>query len=121
MVMRASRLSILSGTLIYVILMAVLILRDNPSYWRTMVDLWVDTVSDQSLLAFLTLSTSVVFVWIFLVISFVRERSDRGLSDLRNQLRLQYKVTQNAQIAERKAHSARKRFSNYIFHEVRGK
>lgn len=66
------------------------------------------------------LALSVIYVWIFILISFIRERSDRGLSTLRNQLKLQFKATQEAQIAERKAHSARKRFSNYIFHEVRG-
>lgn len=54
-----------------------------------------------------------------LYISYAREKSDRKIFNLRDQLKIQYKATQKAQVAESKASDSKKRFFNYIFHEVR--
>lgn len=54
-----------------------------------------------------------------LYISYAREKSDRKIFNLRDQLKVQYKATQKAQVAESKASDSKKRFFNYIFHEVR--
>lgn len=54
-----------------------------------------------------------------LYISYAREKSDRKIFNLRDQLKAQYKATQKAQVAESRASDMKKRFVNYIFHEVR--
>ncbi|KAL1405534.1 hypothetical protein Q8F55_009172 [Vanrija albida] len=51
--------------------------------------------------------------------SYVRERNDRQLFQLRQQLKMQYRAVQAAQVMERKAEESKKRFVSYIFHEVR--
>lgn len=38
---------------------------------------------------------------------------------LRQQLKIQYRATQSAQVLERRAADSKKRFVSYIFHEVR--
>ncbi|BFZ55110.1 hypothetical protein PYCC9005_002149 [Savitreella phatthalungensis] len=59
------------------------------------------------------------FLCFLLYISYSREQAERRIFTLRDQLKTQYKATQKAQIAESKAQSAKKRLTNYIFHEVR--
>ncbi|AFR92243.1 two-component system sensor molecule [Cryptococcus neoformans C23] len=51
--------------------------------------------------------------------SFLKERSDRQMFALRQQLKIQYRATQSAQVMERRAADSKKRFVSYIFHEVR--
>lgn len=51
--------------------------------------------------------------------SFLKERSDRQMFALRQQLKIQYRATQSAQVMERRASDSKKRFVSYIFHEVR--
>ncbi|KAL7421501.1 hypothetical protein Q5752_003270 [Cryptotrichosporon argae] len=51
--------------------------------------------------------------------SFFRERSDRTMFGLRQQLKIQYRAVQSAQVMERRASDSKKRFVSYIFHEVR--
>ena len=51
--------------------------------------------------------------------SFLKERSDRQMFALRQQLKMQYRATQSAQVMERRASDSKKRFVSYIFHEVR--
>lgn len=48
-----------------------------------------------------------------------KEQAERRLYNLRNQLKVQYRATQQAQVRESKAADSKKRFSSYIFHEVR--
>lgn len=50
---------------------------------------------------------------------YVREMGDRRMYTMRAELRVQYKARQRAQINERKTLDAKRRFSSYIFHEVR--
>lgn len=64
-------------------------------------------------------SSSIVYIWIFMILSYLRESMDRRISSLRDQLKIQYKATQKAQIAERKSNNSKRRFVSYIFHEVR--
>lgn len=60
-----------------------------------------------------------LFQLFILYISYAREKSDRKIFNLREQLKAQYKATQKAQVAESRASDSKKRFVNYIFHEVR--
>lgn len=48
-----------------------------------------------------------------------RERADRQIFLLRQQLRTQYTELQTAQTMERRAEHSKKQFVSYIFHEVR--
>ncbi|ORX38326.1 hypothetical protein BD324DRAFT_649702 [Kockovaella imperatae] len=57
---------------------------------------------------------------VFLImLHFISEKSSRQTFELREQLKLQYKATQRAQVMEKKASDLTKRFVSYIFHEVR--
>lgn len=60
-----------------------------------------------------------VFHIILAVHSFYRERSERQLFLLRQQLNTQYRSVQSAQAMERKAEQTTKRFVSYVLHEVR--
>ncbi|TFK39719.1 hypothetical protein BDQ12DRAFT_681093 [Crucibulum laeve] len=60
------------------------------------------------------------FFQAFLIyIHYMRESSERRLYTLRDQLKIQYKATQKAQINERKAADSKRRLTSYVFHEVR--
>ncbi|KAJ7696469.1 hypothetical protein B0H17DRAFT_1053342 [Mycena rosella] len=50
---------------------------------------------------------------------YMKEMSERRLHTLRNQLKIQFKATQRAQINERKASDSKRRLTSYVFHEVR--
>ncbi|KAJ7509919.1 hypothetical protein B0H11DRAFT_1961525 [Mycena galericulata] len=50
---------------------------------------------------------------------YMKEMSERRLYTLRNQLKIQFKATQRAQINERKASDSKRRLTSYVFHEVR--
>jgi hypothetical protein len=45
--------------------------------------------------------------------SFLKERSDRQMFALRQQLKIQYRATQSAQVMERRAADSKKRFVSY--------
>ena len=45
--------------------------------------------------------------------SFLKERSDRQMFALRQQLKIQYRATQSAQVMERRASDSKKRFVSY--------
>ncbi|GAA6022631.1 hypothetical protein JCM10207_003930 [Rhodosporidiobolus poonsookiae] len=49
----------------------------------------------------------------------MRETSDRRMYTMRAELKISYRAKQRAQINERKMMDAKRRFSSYIFHEVR--
>lgn len=56
----------------------------------------------------------------FLVwIHYQKENAERRLFTMRDRLKVQYRATQQAQVRESKAADSKKRFSSYIFHEVR--
>ncbi|KAF8308343.1 hypothetical protein DL93DRAFT_2171193 [Clavulina sp. PMI_390] len=60
-----------------------------------------------------------IFHVILLYAHFMREHAERRLYTLRDQVKLQYKATQKAQVSERKASDSKRRLTSYIFHEVR--
>ncbi|KAG9016698.1 hypothetical protein FRB90_002453 [Tulasnella sp. 427] len=61
-----------------------------------------------------------VIYMIFLVwVHYQREQAERRLHTMRDRLKVQYRATQQAQVRESKAADSKKRFSSYIFHEVR--
>ncbi|KAF7795011.1 hypothetical protein EIP86_006155 [Pleurotus ostreatoroseus] len=50
---------------------------------------------------------------------YMRENAERRLYVLRDQLKVQYRATQKAQVNERKAADSKRRLTSYVFHEVR--
>ncbi|GLB41632.1 putative his Kinase A (phosphoacceptor) domain containing protein [Lyophyllum shimeji] len=60
-----------------------------------------------------------VFHGFLIYVHYMRESSERRLYTLRDQLKMQYKATQKAQINERKAADSKRRLTSYVFHEVR--
>ncbi|KAG8931173.1 hypothetical protein FRC02_003114 [Tulasnella sp. 418] len=61
----------------------------------------------------------IIYISFLLWIHYQRETSERRLFTMRDRLKTQYRATQKAQVSERKAADSKKRFSSYIFHEVR--
>lgn len=59
-----------------------------------------------------------MFQLFVLFFHYMRETSDRRTFTLRMELKVQFKAKQKAQINERKTQDAKRRFTNYIFHEV---
>lgn len=60
-----------------------------------------------------------VFHTFLIYVHYMRESSERRLYTLRDQLKVQYKATQKAQVNERKAADSKRRLTSYVFHEVR--
>ncbi|EKM50685.1 uncharacterized protein PHACADRAFT_152889 [Phanerochaete carnosa HHB-10118-sp] len=54
-----------------------------------------------------------------LYVHFMRENAERRLYTLRDQLKIQFRATQKAQVNERKASDSKRRLTSYVFHEVR--
>ena len=46
-------------------------------------------------------------------------QAERRLYTLRDQLKVQFRATQKAQVNERKAADSKRRLTSYVFHEVR--
>ncbi|KAG9023619.1 hypothetical protein FRB95_012714 [Tulasnella sp. JGI-2019a] len=61
----------------------------------------------------------IIYMKFLLWIHYQRESAERRLYTMRDRLKVQYKATQKAQVNESKAADSKKRFSSYIFHEVR--
>ncbi|KAI0726397.1 hybrid sensor histidine kinase [Fomitopsis betulina] len=59
------------------------------------------------------------FQTFLLYIHFMRENAERRLYALRDQLKIQFRATQKAQVNERKAADSKRRLTSYVFHEVR--
>ncbi|KAM0754106.1 hypothetical protein T439DRAFT_353841 [Meredithblackwellia eburnea MCA 4105] len=66
-----------------------------------------------------TLINWAIFQCFVLVWHYLRECSDRRTYTLRQELKVQFKAKQKAQVNERKTMDARNRMTHYIFHEVR--
>lgn len=117
--LHGSRLSSVIGALIWVILVAIFVVPDHIQFVRNLVNF-------------------VLFMIAIIWTSYLKERSDRRMFMLRDELKCHFRATQKAQIAERAAseyvlHTAasdaaksrwrcyrsKKRFVSYIFHEVR--
>ncbi|KAI0318763.1 hypothetical protein OF83DRAFT_1231076 [Amylostereum chailletii] len=52
-------------------------------------------------------------------VHYMLETSERRLYTLRDQLKIQFRATQKAQVNERKASDSKRRLTSYVFHEVR--
>ncbi|KAG8924228.1 hypothetical protein FRC00_005369 [Tulasnella sp. 408] len=65
---------------------------------------------------FLNYALYTIFI---LWIHYTREVAERRLYTMRDRLKVQYRATQKAQVRESRAADSKKRFSSYIFHEVR--
>ncbi|GAA5830774.1 hypothetical protein JCM11251_001070 [Rhodosporidiobolus azoricus] len=84
----------------WLVLVAIVILPDRPSYIRNVVNL-------------------LIFDAFILFFHYMREMADRRMYTMRAELKISFKAKQRAQINERKMMDAKRRFSSYIFHEVR--
>lgn len=70
--------------------------------------------------AYLRNVTNVLLFTAFLSFThFKREVADRRMYTLRAELKVQFRAKQRAQISERKSNDSKRRFTSYIFHEVR--
>ncbi|KAI0073055.1 hypothetical protein K474DRAFT_1700572 [Panus rudis PR-1116 ss-1] len=61
----------------------------------------------------------VFFQGFLLYVHYMRESAERRLYTLRDQLKVQFRATQKAQVNERKAADSKRRLTSYVFHEVR--
>ncbi|CAA7265140.1 unnamed protein product [Cyclocybe aegerita] len=59
-----------------------------------------------------------IFQSFLIYVHYMRESSERRLYRLRDQLKIQYKATQKAQINERKASDSKRRLTSYVFHDT---
>ncbi|KIP05565.1 hypothetical protein PHLGIDRAFT_128820 [Phlebiopsis gigantea 11061_1 CR5-6] len=60
-----------------------------------------------------------IFQGFLLYVHYMRENAERRLYTLRDQLKIQFRATQKAQVNERKASDSKRRLTSYVFHEVR--
>lgn len=61
----------------------------------------------------------IIFQAFLLYVHYMKEVAERRLYTLRDQLKVQFKATQKAQVNERKASESKRRLTSYVFHEVR--
>jgi osomolarity two-component system sensor histidine kinase SLN1 len=61
----------------------------------------------------------VIYHSFLLYVHYMREHAERRLYTLRDQLKVQFRATQKAQVNERKAADSKRRLTSYVFHEVR--
>ncbi|KAA1470157.1 hypothetical protein DENSPDRAFT_774313 [Dentipellis sp. KUC8613] len=88
------------GVAVWFIITAVVVLPDRTSWVR-------------NILNFL------VFHCFLIYVHYMRETAERRLYTLRDQLKIQFRATQKAQVNERKAADSKRRLTSYVFHEVR--
>ncbi|KAK4056812.1 hypothetical protein OIO90_002061 [Microbotryomycetes sp. JL221] len=86
--------------LTWIVCVAGLILPDRKGYARNLVNV-------------------ILFHGFFIWSHYMREMADRRMYTMRAELKIQFKAKQKAQINERKTMDSKRRFSSYIFHEVR--
>jgi osomolarity two-component system sensor histidine kinase SLN1 len=60
-----------------------------------------------------------IFQGFLLYVHYMREHAERRLYTLRDQLKVQFRATQKAQVNERRAADSKRRLTSYVFHEVR--
>ncbi|KAF7356425.1 Histidine kinase [Mycena venus] len=94
------RLPAAVGSLSFFILMCVTVVPHQPKFVRTMIN-------------FFLFNAFIIYA------HYMKEISERRLYTLRNQLKIQFKATQRAQINERNASDSKRRLTSYVFHEVR--
>ncbi|KAF8216735.1 hypothetical protein K438DRAFT_1797735 [Mycena galopus ATCC 62051] len=94
------RLPAAVGSLLFFVLACVTIVPLHQTFVRTMINFFL-------------------FNLFLIFVHFMKEMSDRRLYTLRNQLKIQFRATQRAQINERNASDSKRRLTSYVFHEVR--
>ncbi|KAJ7716136.1 hypothetical protein B0H16DRAFT_461099 [Mycena metata] len=98
--LKMGRLPAAVGALVFFILTCATIVPHHTVFVRTMIN-------------------SFLFNAFIIYAHYMQEMSDRRLYSLRNQLKIQFRATQRAQINERKASDSKRRLTSYVFHEVR--
>ncbi|KAM0756348.1 hypothetical protein T439DRAFT_352046 [Meredithblackwellia eburnea MCA 4105] len=88
------------STTLWVILVGVLILPYRIPYIRNVINIFI-------------------FQSFTLYMHYMRDVADRRMYTMRAELKVQFRAKQKAQINERKVMDSNRRFSSYIFHEVR--
>ncbi|CCM01334.1 uncharacterized protein FIBRA_03383 [Fibroporia radiculosa] len=63
------------------------------------------------------LANFISFQVFLLYIHYMRENAERRLYTLRDQLKIQFRATQKAQVNERKAADSKRRLTSYVFHD----
>ncbi|WVR07277.1 hypothetical protein IAU60_004318 [Kwoniella sp. DSM 27419] len=91
----------------------------GAAVWLVLCGVLVMTERNSPKLFFRNIVFFALFHAFLICASFLKERSDRQMFALRQQLKIQYRATQSAQVMERRAADSKKRFVSYIFHEVR--
>ncbi|RPD73184.1 hypothetical protein L226DRAFT_466050 [Lentinus tigrinus ALCF2SS1-7] len=98
--LKLHRFPAMMGAAIFFILACVLIVPDQAKFVRNLVNF-------------------LFFQAFLLYIHYMRENAERRLYTLRDQLKVQFRATQKAQVNERKAADSKRRLTSYVFHEVR--
>ncbi|PIL24591.1 hypothetical protein GSI_12475 [Ganoderma sinense ZZ0214-1] len=98
--LKLHRFPAMLGASVFFVLACALILPDRASFVRNLVNF-------------------VFFQGFLLYIHYMRENAERRLYTLRDQLKVQFRATQKAQVNERKASDSKRRLTSYVFHEVR--
>ncbi|GAA5890425.1 hypothetical protein JCM5296_005044 [Sporobolomyces johnsonii] len=87
-------------TIAWLVLLSITVLPIRPSFVRNVLN-------------------ALLFLGFIIFTHYLREMADRRMYTMRAELKVQYRAKQKAQINERKTMDAKRRFSSYIFHEVR--
>ncbi|EIN11063.1 hypothetical protein PUNSTDRAFT_85601 [Punctularia strigosozonata HHB-11173 SS5] len=98
--LQTKRFPFLLGALTFFIISAALQLPVRTTFYRNLIN-------------------TLVFHCFLLYIHYMRENAERRLYTLRDQLKIQFRATQKAQVNERKASDSKRRLTSYVFHEVR--
>lgn len=98
--LRLNRFPAAMGALLFFLFASITMIPLKTSWARTMINFFV----------FHSFLIYVHYMW---------ENSERRLYTLRDELKIQFKAKQKAQINERKAADSKRRLTSYVFHEVR--
>ncbi|KAI0689456.1 hypothetical protein C8T65DRAFT_746171 [Cerioporus squamosus] len=98
--LKLHRFPAMLGAVVFFILACTLVVPDNTKFVRN-------------------LANFLFFQGFLLYIHYMRENAERRLYTLRDQLKVQFRATQKAQVNERKAADSKRRLTSYVFHEVR--
>ncbi|KAJ8473744.1 hypothetical protein ONZ51_g7678 [Trametes cubensis] len=96
--LKLHRFPAMLGAVVFFVLSCVLILPDKTSFVRN-------------------LANFLFFQAFLLYVHYMRENAERRLYTLRDQLKVQFRATQKAQVNERKAADSKRRLTSYVFHD----
>ncbi|OSD04719.1 hypothetical protein PYCCODRAFT_1363220 [Trametes coccinea BRFM310] len=96
--LKLHRFPAMLGALVFFSLSCGLILPDKTSFIRNLVNF-------------------IFFQAFLLYVHYMRENAERRLYTLRDQLKVQFRATQKAQVNERKAADSKRRLTSYVFHD----